>query len=401
MYVTALNEVKKLLGGEGFPLCQSPSLRLNKFVRLSGKTKGEEFSAVVQCHFKHSVPIPVVFSKDALRSKNAVSFSATLAGNLIVNQAGGILENAGLCLHSHFGTPYIPGSAVKGVARHAAWVEWNEEKDETKKKEIAEKIAHVFGYPTGDKELDKYLVAQGWKDKASSGSICFMSAIPNTVVKLVVDIVNCHHPDYYAGKVDTAYDNESPNPQVFPAVVKGVKFRFTLFPIKGRGEKYLEMAKGWLIEAITTSGVGAKTAAGYGWFSYDPEEAKREEARRIKQEAEARQKAEDLAREEDEKRKAQEKAAKRASMTDEDYRDEVLARWNGKKPKQIYKSGDVTQFDKQPDHTKKGIVLALQMFEGIGADVWKELKSGQKGDVAKGEQAIRKYCKDNNMGKMP
>ncbi len=401
MYVTALNDVKKLLGGEGFPLCQSPSLRLNKFVRLGDKMKGEEISAVVQCHSKHSMLIPAVFSEGALRSKNAVSFPATLEGNLIVNQAGGILENAGLCLHPHFGTPYIPGSAVKGVARHAAWCVWNEEQDEKKKLAIANEIAAIFGYPTNDDGLDKYLANRGWKDKITSGAVCFMPAVADTAVKLVVDIVNCHHPDYYAGNVDTAYDNESPNPQFFPAVAKGGKFRFTLFPIKGCGEEYLELAKGWLLKAITTNGVGAKTASGYGWFSYDPEEAKREEDRRIKQEAEARQKAEALAREEEEKRKTQEKAAKRASMTSEDYRDEVLSRWNGKKPKQIYKSGDVTQFDKQPDNTKKGIVLALQMSEGIGADVWKDLKSGQKGDVAKGEQAIRKYCKDNNMGKMP
>src|SRR6266581_674937 len=37
------------------------------------------------------------------------TFTADLRGRLIVNQAGGVLENAGLCLDRHFGIPYIPG----------------------------------------------------------------------------------------------------------------------------------------------------------------------------------------------------------------------------------------------------------------------------------------------------
>ncbi|MDA1277404.1 MAG: RAMP superfamily CRISPR-associated protein [Verrucomicrobia bacterium] len=37
----------------------------------------------------------------------------------MVNMAGGVMENAGLCL-DRFGMPYIPGSAVKGCARRAA-----------------------------------------------------------------------------------------------------------------------------------------------------------------------------------------------------------------------------------------------------------------------------------------
>src|SRR5438034_1425306 len=46
----------------------------------------------------------------------------------MVNMAGGVMENAGLCL-DRFGLPYIPGSAVKGCARRAALaalLEWCE-----------------------------------------------------------------------------------------------------------------------------------------------------------------------------------------------------------------------------------------------------------------------------------
>ena len=44
---------------------------------------------------------------------------AQLQSRLLVNMAGGVMENAGLCL-DRFGLPCIPGSAVKGCARRAA-----------------------------------------------------------------------------------------------------------------------------------------------------------------------------------------------------------------------------------------------------------------------------------------
>jgi len=53
---------------------------------------------------------------------------AQLQSRLMVNMAGGVMENAGLCL-DRFGMPYIPGSAVKGCARRAALAalrEWSE-----------------------------------------------------------------------------------------------------------------------------------------------------------------------------------------------------------------------------------------------------------------------------------
>src|ERR1035437_2733694 len=44
---------------------------------------------------------------------------AELQSRLMINMAGGVMENAGLCM-DRFGVPYIPGSAVKGCARRMA-----------------------------------------------------------------------------------------------------------------------------------------------------------------------------------------------------------------------------------------------------------------------------------------
>jgi CRISPR type III-B/RAMP module RAMP protein Cmr6 len=213
-----------------------------------------------------------------------VSFTAKLGGRLIVNQAGGVLENAGLCIHPHFNAPYIPGSAIKGCARHAAWQAWNEAEEGDAKIAAAKEVAEIFGFPTGDSKpkkeedvdpnrvyLDEYL-----KDKCEykegdshSGKVAFLAAVPETTAKLVVDIVNCHHKDYYAGKETKPYatDDETPIPNFFPAVDAGVSFKFTIVPIGVHN--LTERALHWLKIGLSQNGIGAKTAAGYGWFDID------------------------------------------------------------------------------------------------------------------------------------
>lgn len=399
---TATTEVWDLLKSEEnktdpFFRCESPSLRLEKFVRLGGTTKGEEVRSVVNCQQRNGREIPLC------KPRGAETFRATLEASLIVNQAGGILENAGMCLHRHFGTPFIPGSAVKGAARHAAWVAWKAEKDPEQKAKLAKEIAHLFGYPTNEKGLDAYLAEMGWKE-ATAGTICFMAAVPEGTAKLGVDIVNCHHKEYYAGNRPEAVDDEAPIPNYFPSVQKGVRFVFTLIPIRGE-KNALESAKKWLVEAITLQGMGAKTAAGYGWFSVDFEADRREEERQKEMAEEKRRREEDARLAAEKEEQVQKRKEKRASMTDEDFCIEILEKWKTEQKgevKRVVKSGYIKQFDKQPENYKKGIVLALRQETGLGADVWKELKPGQKGDIAKGVNDIRAFCKNEmNLGKMP
>lgn len=284
MRSTALDSVLDILRddhGRDFGRCESLSLRLEKFVHIGDNSKKDEIEAVVACHRAHAKPIPL------FEPKGCASFVAQLRSRLIVNQAGGILENAGLCLHPHFGAPYIPGSAVKGIARHAAWCAWNEETDATKKEELAAGIAEVFGYPTNDDGLDAFLAARGWKDKSSSGAVAFLPAVPCTEKsapdkgKLDVDIVNVHQRSYYGSRSREARPSsqDQPIPQFFPTVKDGVCFRFTIAPVRCGGDSLLSSARDWLWKALEENGAGAKTAAGYGWFDLDgAREAERKRA---------------------------------------------------------------------------------------------------------------------------
>ena len=104
------------------------------------------------------------------------------------------------------------------------------------------------------------------------GCACFLPAYPTTAPTLVVDMVNPHYPDYYAGRRARAEDNESPIPNYFPAVEAGSSFGFAVLLNRIpelaalTAADLLKQAREWLERAVTRKGVGGKTAAGYGWF---------------------------------------------------------------------------------------------------------------------------------------
>lgn len=423
--VTILDDLLRLGVRES---CESPSLRLTKYLEIGDNTKAAEVNAVVACSNKY-VPQHVketsLFTIPKQNGMDGVTIVATLKSRLIVNQAGGILENAGLCLHRHFGYPYIPGSAVKGLARHAAWCEWKAEEDEDKKLEIAKKIADVFGYPTGDAKpkknpsnrlyLDDYLKEIEPEIKDCSGSICFMSAEPVGRAPLVMDIVNCHHPKYYQGEQTEATDTENPIPNFFPAVEKGVQFQFQLMPLRNSSDGNLDFAKKWLVEAITIYGIGAKTAAGYGWFE-DNTEKYLEDEKRQQEIANKQQREKELLEEVaileqsagelltveqvecyrclKEKAKgidnqqiidALNKLAKK--MPQESEEDKIRNRWNSLKNRDgILKDDLVKNFHKK-DQAKRDAVA--QLFRTDFNDIYKKILSGVKGFSGDAQKAIR------------
>ena len=252
MTLCITKNLEELLGSD-LKAVESPSLRLNKLLVLTARGKQGQIEAVIKCHNNH-VKKPEIF-----KPTGAVALYMKLGGRLIVNQAGGVLENAGLCLHRNFGYPYIPGSAVKGAARHYAWELWKAEEHPEKKRKQATDIASTFGFPTGDEGLDAYLEGEGWEE-SRSGSVAFLPAMPTAKPALATDILTCHHMKYYAGDTNylqrtggKALDNEEPNPQPFPAVEAGVTFCFQIVPLKGVVN--LAFAEQMLKEALEINGV--------------------------------------------------------------------------------------------------------------------------------------------------
>jgi CRISPR-associated protein Cmr6 len=231
---------------------------------------------------------------------------AKLESRLMVNMAGGVMGNAGLCL-DRFGVPYVPGGAVKGCARRMA-IELlketrksNESTDELAR--LLADVALVFGWsqedwmPNKDSDFVYSVGSEKWFEvrratgrfllKAEpegpedfgyfGGAVSFLPAYPLDLPAkdLELDVITSHHTDYYKdeGNQRVATDTEEPNPVKFIAVAAGVSFAFFTLPLRGQlssrsqsGALLYVLARDWLRQGLETFGLGAKIAAGYGWF---------------------------------------------------------------------------------------------------------------------------------------
>lgn len=180
------------------------------------------------------------------------------------------VEN-GFAWHHTLGTPYLPGSSVKGMVR--AWAEqWEDPRPDNAG------IKRIFGSET--KEDKDFHV----------GAVIFLDAIPISPVRLKADIMTPHYSPYYRGEAPPA-DWHSPNPIPFLVVEQGISFVFGILPRRKEDAADCEVVRGWLEEALAWTGAGAKTAVGYGRFAEDVEarqraEKEREQERALQQERE-------------------------------------------------------------------------------------------------------------------
>jgi len=168
---------------------------------------------------------------------------------LIGLAAAGALETG--CALSHgYGAPYIPSSSVKGVVRAWAQQHLNDHSG------ALEQLLGTF---------------DSGSPGAVSGLVTFHDAwwIPEKTAShdgkhpLAQDIVTTHHQDYYNGGKDPAADTDSP----IPNALISVRGSF-LFVLEGRPAD-LKPSLAILTRALSENGIGAKTAAGYGYMQED------------------------------------------------------------------------------------------------------------------------------------
>lgn len=168
------------------------------------------------------------------------------------------VEN-GLSWHPVLGTPYLPGSAVKGLAR--AWLELNDYCGDIRRQ--------IFG--SDDKTP---VAAQDSKDQPgmAKGGVIFFDALPLKPVSLTLDVMTPHMGDWYEqgasvpGQADTLpADWHAPVP-VFFLVAQRIKLQFALAPRRKADKPLVEVARQALVAALANLGAGAKTAVGYGGF---------------------------------------------------------------------------------------------------------------------------------------
>ena len=484
MPITMPTDTRAVLGADAAE-CKSRSLFMSRFAYPEAKDSGNDHPRRDWFNNLCGKPVwPVAagsrlswIAQTASTGKGQTLF-AQLQSRLMVNMAGGVMENAGLCL-DRFGLPYIPGSAVKGCARRAALAalhEWCETgikptgddnlftaacSSFNSPAEMLATIARVFGWGEEDWDISN-LTKSGqlksdfaWAVGANfwpeviiqcarallrnelesaknfgvyAGSVSFLAAYPvdwdksgkvdglpveiPVLGKLELDIVTCHHGKYYGGELPVATDTEEPVPVVFPAVAGGHIFAFALLPLRACDEKLLAHARACLATGLATFGLGAKTAAGYGWFDASDNTVKtivksleKSEREREAAASKAKQDAEDKRKQEEAARKKKALVEKLSSLTPEQQEDAKVEDLTNDQ----FRSA-LDNYGNKTAEEQKAIVRSLRQDaagQGSRGSFWEDLKAkAQKkgGKYAQTEQAIRQLSKllfPGKEGKMP
>lgn len=178
-------------------------------------------------------------SEDGSGSTQFVEFRTL--GRLVIGLGAASCIETSVTLHKVYGVPYLPGSAIKGVARRFtrqalgdSWAEGS------------------FGFDT--------LFGEAGDDDSFRGVVSFHDAFPTPDSwRLEPDTITVHHSKYYTAP-SPAPPSDSDNP--IPVPLLSVTGTFVL-PLTGP-LAWVEVAKKILALALLEGGIGAKTSIGYG-----------------------------------------------------------------------------------------------------------------------------------------
>jgi CRISPR-associated protein Cmr6 len=190
--------------------------------------------------------------QQAMSALEAVTFTATTRGPLVIGLGNASATEAGLTLHHTYGLPYLPGSALKGLARRAARACGILETDpafQTLFGTSADAVDAAAAYP---------VFWDGWLD-------------PECKQPLQLDVITVHHQTYYGSQGKEGQkevwptDFDDPNPVPFLSVPPSVTFHLAVGG--SGGSEWAHLAAQLVHYGLTNLGLGGKTNAGYGGFT--------------------------------------------------------------------------------------------------------------------------------------
>lgn len=211
----------------------------------------------------------------------------TVQGRLIVGLGGDNVLETGLTLHHTYGVPFIPGSALKGLAAHYCDAVWgqrhapdsaklpddNHKFRRLRRGEVCAKNGvhtqtgtfHEILFGTTE-DSGHIIFHDAWIDPAS------LTGEPNSGI--VLDVMTPHHGDYYSdktyeggpnrGELIPPTDFDDPNPVTFLSVAGKFHLAVSCDVAGEEGQKWAKLAFDLLTKALREWGVGGKTSSGYG-----------------------------------------------------------------------------------------------------------------------------------------
>jgi len=245
---------------------QHAGLWFDKYVRNPSESKDHSKHVADTAAIAEPPAYAAFFAgwQQALQEAGAETKVAKCLGRMIVGLGNESVIETSITLHRTYGVPFIPGSALKGLAASYARQRLG---DDWAEKSPAYKA--LFGYaPDPDKSSRPAPEAE--TDMGAAGHVVFFDAlyVPRSGLHkqaLHADVMTVHHGDYY-NKTDPAApaDWDDPNPVPFLTVAKG-EFLVAL----AGPPAWVTAAFKMLAYALAEYGVGAKTNAGYGRMSLE------------------------------------------------------------------------------------------------------------------------------------
>ncbi|MFH1620325.1 MAG: type III-B CRISPR module RAMP protein Cmr6 [bacterium] len=190
-----------------------------------------------------------------------VTLTLETAAPLIHGLGGKGVYEVGFTFHPIYGTPYIPGSSLKGIAAAFAQAYHCSRRKTEGSFHLVDNSGEYAASPL-EKLGEKLDQIFGIQD--SGGVVDFHDAFPEAGVQLNTDIMTPHYPGYYQQNEPPA-DDQHPKPIPFLAVPQETSFTFRVSGQK-RHAAQVDQAAEYLHGGLQELGAGAKSAAGYGYF---------------------------------------------------------------------------------------------------------------------------------------
>jgi CRISPR-associated protein Cmr6 len=178
----------------------------------------------------------------------AVIQSGECKGRLVIGLGNTSPVETGLTLHHTYGTPFLPGSALKGLAAHYCDQVWGQRDPLFKKSKGHHQV--LFG---STEESGSLIFHDAWMEPAS---------LPKAIQ---ADIMTVHHSDYYtgnSGKAPTDFDEPTPIP--FVSLTGKFLLAVSCAVPDEKAHDWSKLGMTLLREALREWGIGGKTSSGYG-----------------------------------------------------------------------------------------------------------------------------------------
>lgn len=246
---------------------QHAGLWLDKFITSQSRedvgTKQELVAEVARIAVSETYTLFFQRYNQALKESSALIHYGRVKGRMVIGLgAESVLETA-VTLHHTYGVPFIPGSALKGLAASYARNNLNDAwaKPAT---------------PSKPHALTAYELVFGTTD--SAGYVTFFDALyvppegNRRISPLAPDVLTVHHREYYGSKGNVTAapaDWDSPVPVPF------ISATGTYLIALGGDKRWTAKVMSILIMALRDMGIGAKTSSGYGrmsMYSIEPTE---------------------------------------------------------------------------------------------------------------------------------